>query len=215
MGGDKKVPVKILHDTAASDSFIQLLVLPFLKESDTGCLVPLLGMGMKILQVHTSGRWRASNIANWGHYICVGKWLCRRSRLGWSSAACPAAHPKNSQLKVLVGFVFPCDPRSYVVRSNCSLFSQGKLVSGRDQTKSNSKISWLSNIRENWLQPVRGAPPGANPLAEHHSFRVLPEDWEGCLCVTESHWGEGSDCCLCLHTEWQLENLAFLESSAL
>lgn len=121
MGGDKKVPVKILHDTAASDSFIQLLVLPFLKESDTGCLVPLLGMGMKILQVHTSGCWRASNIANWGHYICVGKWLCRRSRLGWSSAAGPAAHPKNSQLKVLVGFVFPCDPRSYVVRSNCSL----------------------------------------------------------------------------------------------
>lgn len=54
-GGKKKVPVKILHDTTPSDSFIQLLVLPFLKESDTGCLVPLLGMGMKILQVHTSG----------------------------------------------------------------------------------------------------------------------------------------------------------------
>lgn len=43
-----KVPVKILHDTAAFDSFIQTSVLPFSEESDTGCSVPVLG---KILQV--------------------------------------------------------------------------------------------------------------------------------------------------------------------
>lgn len=51
VGSDKKVPVKILRDTAVFDSFIQGSVLPFSKESDTGSSVPVLGVGMKILQV--------------------------------------------------------------------------------------------------------------------------------------------------------------------
>ena len=51
VGSDFKVPVKILRDTAAFDSFIQASVLPFSEESHTGCFVPVLGMGMKVLQV--------------------------------------------------------------------------------------------------------------------------------------------------------------------
>lgn len=51
VGSDCKVPVKILRDTAAFDSFIQASVLPFSEESHTGCFVPVLGMGMKVLQV--------------------------------------------------------------------------------------------------------------------------------------------------------------------
>ena len=38
-GSEVKVPVKILRDTAAFDSFIQASVLPFSEESDRGCSV--------------------------------------------------------------------------------------------------------------------------------------------------------------------------------
>lgn len=51
VGSDSKVPVKILRDTAAFDSFIQASVLPFSEDSHTGCFVPVVGMGMKALKV--------------------------------------------------------------------------------------------------------------------------------------------------------------------
>lgn len=51
LGSELKVTVKMLRDTAAFDSFIQASVLPFSEKSDTGCSVPVLGMGMKVLQV--------------------------------------------------------------------------------------------------------------------------------------------------------------------
>lgn len=51
VGSDVKVPVKILRDTAAFDSFIQASILTFSEESDTGCSVTVLGMGMKVFQV--------------------------------------------------------------------------------------------------------------------------------------------------------------------
>ncbi|XP_030294105.1 uncharacterized protein LOC115594274 [Sparus aurata] len=51
VGSDEKVPVKILRDTAAFDSFIQASVLPFSEKSDTGLTIPVLGVGMQILQV--------------------------------------------------------------------------------------------------------------------------------------------------------------------
>ena len=50
-GSDVKIPVKISCDTAAFDSLIHASVLPFSEKSDTGCTVPVVGMGMKILQV--------------------------------------------------------------------------------------------------------------------------------------------------------------------
>ena len=51
VGGSSKVPVKILRDTAAFDSFIQASVIPFSNESHTGCWVPVVGMEMKVLQL--------------------------------------------------------------------------------------------------------------------------------------------------------------------
>lgn len=51
VGSEVKVPVKILRDTAAFNSFIQASVLPFSVESETGGHVPVLGMGMTELQV--------------------------------------------------------------------------------------------------------------------------------------------------------------------
>lgn len=45
------MPVKILRDTAAFDSFIHVSVLPFFEDSDTGCSIPVVGMGMTVLQV--------------------------------------------------------------------------------------------------------------------------------------------------------------------
>ena len=51
VGGSLKVPVKILRDTAAFDSFIQASLIPFSNESHTGCWVPVVGMEMKVLQV--------------------------------------------------------------------------------------------------------------------------------------------------------------------
>lgn len=51
MRSEEKVPVKILRDTAAFDSFIQASELPFSEESATGSSVPVLGVGMRVLQV--------------------------------------------------------------------------------------------------------------------------------------------------------------------
>uniref|UniRef100_A0A8C5CMY1 Gypsy retrotransposon integrase-like protein 1 n=1 Tax=Gadus morhua TaxID=8049 RepID=A0A8C5CMY1_GADMO len=51
VGGRLKVPVNILRDTAAFDSFIQASVLPFSAETHTGCWVPVVGMEMNVLQV--------------------------------------------------------------------------------------------------------------------------------------------------------------------
>ncbi|KAK0150744.1 hypothetical protein N1851_008151 [Merluccius polli] len=49
--GDDKVPVKILRDTGAFDTFIVASVLPFSENSDTGDFIPVLGMGMNVLNV--------------------------------------------------------------------------------------------------------------------------------------------------------------------
>lgn len=47
----REVPVKILHDTAASQSFILEGVLPLGQESALGSYVPVLGFGMEDLDV--------------------------------------------------------------------------------------------------------------------------------------------------------------------
>ena len=51
VGSNVKVPVKILRDTAAFDTFIEASVLPFTNESDTGSSIPVLGMGLTVLHV--------------------------------------------------------------------------------------------------------------------------------------------------------------------
>ena len=51
VGSDVVVPVKILRDTGALDSFIVESVLPFSSESDTGTCVLVRGMGLNILSV--------------------------------------------------------------------------------------------------------------------------------------------------------------------
>ena len=43
--------MKILRDTGAFDSFIVASVLPFSENSDTGDYIPVLGMGMNVLNV--------------------------------------------------------------------------------------------------------------------------------------------------------------------
>lgn len=48
-GSDSKVPVKILRDTGAKDSFVLAKVLPFSPESDTGHGVLVRGMGLTTL----------------------------------------------------------------------------------------------------------------------------------------------------------------------
>lgn len=50
VGSDIKIPVKILRDTAAYDTFIEATVLPF-TESDTGSSIPVLGLGLNVLHV--------------------------------------------------------------------------------------------------------------------------------------------------------------------
>lgn len=50
-GSEEKVPVKILRDTAAFDSFIHASVLPFSTDSDTGSCIPVLGVALKVLKV--------------------------------------------------------------------------------------------------------------------------------------------------------------------
>ena len=51
VGSNVKVPVRILRDTAAYDTFIEASVLPFSSESATGSSIPVLGMGLKVLNV--------------------------------------------------------------------------------------------------------------------------------------------------------------------
>lgn len=46
IGSDKQVPIKILRDTGAVDSFILDSILPFSMESDTGSCVMVRGMGL-------------------------------------------------------------------------------------------------------------------------------------------------------------------------
>ncbi len=46
VGSSDKMPVVILRDTAAYDSFILESVLPFLGKTDTGAFIPVRGMGM-------------------------------------------------------------------------------------------------------------------------------------------------------------------------
>lgn len=40
------MPVVILRDTGAFDSFVLQATLPFSEETDTGAFIPVLGMGM-------------------------------------------------------------------------------------------------------------------------------------------------------------------------
>lgn len=51
VGRDEKVPIRILRDTGACDSFILASVLPFSSESDTGDRVLVRGMGLNTLCV--------------------------------------------------------------------------------------------------------------------------------------------------------------------
>ncbi len=51
VGSDIKVPVKILRDIGAFDSFILAEVLPFSRESKLGSSVPVRGMGLNVLHV--------------------------------------------------------------------------------------------------------------------------------------------------------------------
>lgn len=51
VGSDNKVPVKILRDTGAFDSFICEDVLALSKETETGTCVPVRGMGLNVLFV--------------------------------------------------------------------------------------------------------------------------------------------------------------------
>ncbi len=51
VGSQTKVPVTILRDTAAFDSFILAGVLPLSDESDTGCSVPVRGIDLNVLLV--------------------------------------------------------------------------------------------------------------------------------------------------------------------
>lgn len=51
VGSDEKVPVKLLRDTGAFDSFIQAGVLPLSKESEIAAAVPGQGMGLNVMFV--------------------------------------------------------------------------------------------------------------------------------------------------------------------
>lgn len=51
-GGDgRKVPVKVLRDTGATDSFIRASVLPFSGKSDTGACIIVRGVSLVPLSV--------------------------------------------------------------------------------------------------------------------------------------------------------------------
>lgn len=50
-GSDEKVPLKILCDTAAYDTFIEASVLPFTDKNDSGSCFPVLGMGLNVIEV--------------------------------------------------------------------------------------------------------------------------------------------------------------------
>ncbi|CAJ1055581.1 uncharacterized protein LOC113092869, partial [Xyrichtys novacula] len=51
VGSDTKVPVTILRDTGAFDSFIRVGVLPLSKDTETGSSVPVRGMDLSVLWV--------------------------------------------------------------------------------------------------------------------------------------------------------------------
>lgn len=51
VGSGVKVPVQILQDMAAFDSFIQASIVPFSNESDTGSSITFVGMGTERLHV--------------------------------------------------------------------------------------------------------------------------------------------------------------------
>ena len=69
-GSSKKVPVTILKDTGALDSFILASVLPFSGETDTGDSVLVLGMGLVVLsaplQTQSFFRLGAGGGDHWG-----------------------------------------------------------------------------------------------------------------------------------------------------
>ena len=51
VGSDEKVRVKILRDTGSFDSFILASALPFSEDTYVGLFIPVLGMGLNVLQV--------------------------------------------------------------------------------------------------------------------------------------------------------------------
>ena len=51
IGNPEKVPITILRDTGAFDSFILSSALPFSEETHTGSFLPVLGMGMSVFHV--------------------------------------------------------------------------------------------------------------------------------------------------------------------
>ena len=51
VGSDGKVPVTILRDMGAFDSFMLASTLPFSEETETGSFLPVLGTGMSVFHV--------------------------------------------------------------------------------------------------------------------------------------------------------------------
>lgn len=63
-GSDEEVPVKILRDSGALDSFILALVLPFTSETNTGEAVLVRGMGLTVLSVPLHNVVLSSDLVN-------------------------------------------------------------------------------------------------------------------------------------------------------
>ena len=57
VGGEARVPVKILRDTGSCDSFAVGSVLPFSQYSDTGDRILMCGMGLNVLPVPMHKLW--------------------------------------------------------------------------------------------------------------------------------------------------------------
>lgn len=51
IGGDEKVPLRILRDSGALHSFVRAAILPFSADSDTGSCVPVRGVGLQTIFV--------------------------------------------------------------------------------------------------------------------------------------------------------------------
>ena len=51
LGSDEEVPIKILRDSGASQSFVRRKILPFSPISDTGSCVPVRGLGLRTMFV--------------------------------------------------------------------------------------------------------------------------------------------------------------------
>nr|XP_055059873.1 uncharacterized protein LOC129443429 [Misgurnus anguillicaudatus] len=64
LGCDKQVPVKVLRDTGASESFILESVLPFSQKSDTGNSVLIRGIGLHTLSVPLHNVFLQSDLVN-------------------------------------------------------------------------------------------------------------------------------------------------------